>query len=165
MELTGKALDGLPSLTSSRRGALSANEVVDAGLEGAERVLNVAALSKAGAKEDGVDDEQDPGAALEDNGREEDTDPEEELNVGNDRHGRIVVLLNETANRVGHRVLSVLGLGAGRSSGSRGHLGRGHDSRDQVRTSVGSDMEDRVDGEGKHGDGVLGHDEPDKGQN
>lgn len=165
MELTGKALDGLPSLTSSRRGALSANEVVDADLKVAERVLDVAALSKAGAEEDGVDDDQDPGAALEEDDVEEDTEPEDELNVGNNRHGRIVVLLNETANRVGHGVLSVLGLGAGRGTGGRGHLGRGHESRDQVRTSIGSDVEDRVDGEGKHGDRVLGHEEPDKGQN
>lgn len=126
MELTGKALDGLPSLASSGRSALSANEVVDASLKVAERVLDVAALSEAGAEEDGVDDDQDPRAALEEDDVEEDTEPEDELNVGDNRHGRIVVLLNETANRVGHRVLSVLGLGAGRGTGGRGHLGRRH---------------------------------------
>lgn len=164
MELTGEALDGLPSLTSSRRGALSANEVVDALLKVAERVLDMAALSEAGAKEDGVDGDQDPGATNEEDDVEKNADPEEELNVGNDRHRRIVVLLNKIANRVGHRVLSVLGLGAGRSSGGRGHLGRGHESRDQVRAGIGSDVEDRVDGEGKHGDRILGHEEPDKGQ-
>ncbi len=95
MELSRGRLDGLPYLTGPGRGALGTDKVVEAGLELGERVLDVAALSIAGAEESGVDSEQDPRAALEENGPQNKANPQQNLEPRNDRHGAVIVLLNE----------------------------------------------------------------------
>lgn len=91
VELPGTALDALPDLARSRGRALGSDEVIDAGLDLAERVLDVAALREARTQEGGVDGQQDPRPALEQDGGEQQTDPEEDLEAGDDRHGCIVV--------------------------------------------------------------------------
>ncbi len=163
MELPRAALDAVPNLASHGRGALGADQVVDAGLELGERALHVAALGKARAQEGGVDGDQDPRAALEENGGQQEADPEEDLEARDHRHGRIVVLLDERANGIRGRVLGVHRLGSGRGpSGGINLLGR-DDSRNQGRADICGDVEDRVNAVGEEGQHVLGHEEPDQG--
>lgn len=161
MELLSATLDGVPDLTSCRGGALSADKGVHAGVELRERALDVGALGEAGSEEGSVDSEQDPGSSLEDDGGEENADPEEDLEGGDDRHGRIVVLLDESTNLIGERIGS---LGSGR--GTRNGLGsrlRSSKSGNEVGAGVGRDVEDRVDGVGNQSERVLRREEPDEG--
>lgn len=79
MELSCGALYAIPNLASRRRGTLGADEIVDAGFELAERVLDVAALSEASAQEGGVDGKQDPRPALEEDSSKEQANPQQNL--------------------------------------------------------------------------------------
>lgn len=163
VELAGASLDGLPSLAGGRGSALVADSGVDTGLKKSERVLDVGALGEASTEESGVDGNQDPGAALEGDGREQEANPEKNLERGHNRHGGIVVLLDESANLVGDRVVRVLGLAA-RGSTSSGRDGlRRSDGGDHVGARVSCDVEDRVDGVREHGQGVLGGQKPHQG--
>ena len=161
MELPRGALHAVPDLASDGRGALGADEVVDAGLELGKRTLHVAALGKARAQEGSVEGNQDPRAALEEQGRQKEADPKQDLEARDHRHGRVVVLLDEGSDRIRSRVLRVLDL----TSGLRGVAGRGdllgrHESRDQGRANICGDMEDRVDAVREESKQVLGHEEP-----
>jgi hypothetical protein len=160
VELTSTTLDTVPDLSCGRRSALGTDEVIDTGLEHGERVLDVAALRESGAQECSVDGNQDPRAALEENSREQQADPKEDLEAGHDRHGHVVVLLNEGANSVRKRVSTVRRLRVRRAGGGD-DLG-GDDGGDQVGASVGRDVEDRVDAVGQQSERVLGHEEPDQ---
>ncbi len=162
MELSGAVLDAFPDLPGRRRGALGTHEVVHPRLELAKRVLDVDALGEAGAQEDCVKDDKDPRSALEQEGGDEEAEPKEDLECRDDRHGAVVVLLDEAANGVGHRVRGELGLSIRRRAGGRGdRLGR-EDSGDEVRSGVGGDVEDGVDAVGEHGERVLRREEPDQ---
>ena len=55
VELSDSSFDAVPGLARHRGSALSSNEVVDAGLELCERVLDVLAVGEAGTKENGVE--------------------------------------------------------------------------------------------------------------
>lgn len=55
VELPSTALDTVPNLSSSWWGSLSPELAVNPGLEGGEGVLDVRALAKASADEDGVE--------------------------------------------------------------------------------------------------------------
>ena len=147
-------LDHVPHLPGHGRRTLSANERVHACAELGEGVLDVAALGVASAEESGVEDNQDPRAALEEDGGKEDADPEEYLQRGDDRHGRIVVLLDKDTNPIGPGVVG-LGLGS---------VACGGDGRDQVGASVGGDVENRVHRVGEESHGVLRRKEPYKGE-
>ena len=112
VELSGTTLDTLPDLTGDRRGALRTDQIVDLGLEQAEALLDVAALGETSADEGGVDGEQDPAAALEEDGGQEQADPEQDLETRDNQHGCIVVLLDEAANGIRNGVRSELRLAA-----------------------------------------------------
>lgn len=161
MELLSTALDAVPDLPGNGGSALGADEGVDAGAELGEGVLHVGALGEAGAQEGSVEGDEDPRAALEQNGGEQQADPEEQLEARHDGHGRIIVLLDEDANLVGEGV-SRLGLGRGALDGRRG-LG-GHEGRNDIGARVGGDVEDGVDAVGEQGEGELGREEPDEGE-
>ena len=163
MELPGAALDSVPDLASNRGSALGADKVINAGLELTERVLDMGALSETSPEEGGVECDQDPRAALEDDGAAEQANPQEDLQPRHDRHGRIIVLLDEGTNRLGERVLSILRLGAGRGSGRRVDLLGRDKGWDYVCARVGRDVENRVDAIWQHRKRVLGHEEPDDG--
>lgn len=75
MELPGTALDTIPHLPGRWRRSLSTQLAIDPSLKRGERVLNMGALAEAGADEDGVESEQDPAAALEEDGRSKEADP------------------------------------------------------------------------------------------
>ena len=72
--LLDNALEGSPTLLGSGRSALVGKLSVNAGSELVDSLLDKAALRNAGTEEDGVDNEQDPRAPL-----EEDAEPEEDL--------------------------------------------------------------------------------------
>ena len=71
MELSSAVLDAIPDLTSCWGCPLSTDKIVDARLKLGERVLNMCALGEAGPEESGVDSQQDPGTALEEDGAKE----------------------------------------------------------------------------------------------
>lgn len=162
MELSGTTLDAFPDLSSNRGSALSADERVNSGTGLRERVLNVAALSEAGAEERGVQSNQDPRSTLEKDGGEQKTDPEKNLESGYDRHGGVVVLLDKSPNAVGQRA-AYRGLAAGRGTSRIGGGLRGREGWDDVGAGIGCDVEDGVDAVGKQSEGVLRREEPDKG--
>lgn len=107
MELSGAALDTIPDLSRDRGCTLSANKVVDAGFDLGERVLDVAALSETCTEESSIDCNQEPRPTLEQDGRDQKADPEEDLEAGHDRHGHVVVGLDKATNSVGEWVLGV----------------------------------------------------------
>lgn len=159
MELPGTALDTIPNLSGSRGCALSTDEVVNPCLESREGALDVGTLAETGAEEAAVDDQQDPASTLEQDRRHKETDPQRNLKARDNRHGRVIVLLDESANGVGERVRGVLGSPAGRG----GTLGGRGDSRNDSGACVGRKVEDRIDKVREHGDRVLGGEEPDQG--
>lgn len=87
MELFSSVADVVPDLASDRRSSLSSNQRVDASAQVSKRSLNVSALRVAGTQEGGVDGEQDPGAALEEQGREQNAEPKKNLESCNHAHG------------------------------------------------------------------------------
>lgn len=93
-------LDSSPTLSNGRRSALVGELGINARRELGNGTLDKAALSIAGAEEDGVDNEKDPGALLEEEGGANNTEPQGDLEDGNKCHGAIVVLLDELANGV-----------------------------------------------------------------
>ena len=130
----------------------------------------MSALREAGTQEDRVDANQDPGPALEESGSEQQTNPEHDLEAGNDSHGGVVVLLDEEANLVSQGAVN-LGLRGGARRGARrgagsgtvsGSLGR-RDGGDHIGAGVSSDVEDRVHRVRQEGEGILRHEEPDEG--
>lgn len=159
VELPGTALDTIPNLTSRWWGSLSAELAVDPRLESGEGVLDVGALAEAGADEDGVEGEQNPAAALEEDGGDEEADPQGDLEAGDDGHGHVIVLLDKGANGVGDPVVLGLGLGA---IGS-GDLSRRDDGGDDGGAGVGRKVEDGVDGVREQSQEVGRGEEPDEG--
>jgi len=136
--LTHDILERGPSLASSRWRALVGELHIDACRELADGLLDKAALGNAGAEENGVDEQQDPGAFLEEQRGANDAEPEGNLEHGNEGHGPIIVLFDESANGLG---------GAGRSRlGAGGGGGWGLDGGQQVGAHVGSHVEDGIDG-------------------
>ena len=116
------------------------------------------ALGETGAEESGVEDNQDPRPALEEDGRQENAHPEGDFEGRHNRHGHVVVGLNELADSVGNGVAGRLGAGRSTSRGLDGLNGR-----DDVLAEVGRDVENRVDSVREHGEGVLGAEQPDQG--
>lgn len=95
MELAGTSLDSVPALARSRWHVLRADEVVAISLDLAERVLHMRALREASAEESSVDNQQDPRSGLEEDSGQEQADPQEDLESRHDRHGHVVVGLDE----------------------------------------------------------------------
>jgi len=153
--LLDTALDGLPSLTDSWWHVLSVGNGITTGAELVDGTLDKGALVEASAEEDGVDDDEDPGTLLEENGGTEETEPEDDLEDGDNSHAEVVVVLDEVTNGVAKgrrgRLLAWLG-GWLRLEGW-----------DQVGTGVSRNVEDRIDGEWQdRKSGLLGE-QPDEG--
>lgn len=110
----------------------------------------MAALRKAGSKESRVQAEQNPRAALEKQGRKENTNPNKNLESRHNGHRGVVVRLDEGSNRVSDWVA----WGFGPSSAGRGPARL--DGRDDVAARVGRNVEDGVDSVGQQREGVLG---------
>jgi len=163
MERPHTALNTIPKRSGRRRSALRTNQVIDSRLQLSELTLNEAALSESSTEEGGVDSDQDPRARLESDSREEETTPEKDLEDSNETHRRIIVFLDELADHISVWVGlgGWLGTRAGTSSGS--NWLRGLDGGNEVCAGVGRDVEDGVDAEGEHGEGVLGSEKPDEG--
>lgn len=156
-ELASVVLDGIPDLAGDGRGALGGHERVDPDGKLAERGLDVAILGVSATEEDGVETEKDPGAALEENGRQNDAEPEQNLEARDDGHGRVVVLLDKGANSVSERAGSLA-----RRGGAFGGGGRRADDGQQVGTNVGGSVEGGVDAVGDERKRVLGGNQPDE---
>lgn len=147
-------LETTPALSDGRREVLTVGNSVTASAELVDGRLHKGALVETGSEEDGVDSDQNPRALLEEESREEQTEPESDLEDSNKGHGRIVVVLNEVANGVGEA--RRLGLLASSDSGL------GLDGGQEVGSGVSCDVEDRIDGEGQNGEGDLARPEPDQ---
>jgi len=164
IELASCRLDIIPDLASLGRGALGADEVVDAGLKKGKGILDMNALGEAGAQERSVYSEKDPGAALEQDHAEDQAQPQHDLEVRNHRHGRVIVLLDKYANGLRSGVLSVLRLRVRRGAGRSVDPLRRDEGGDEVRPDVCRNMENRVDAVRKEGQGILGHEQPNQGK-
>lgn len=96
---------------------------------------------------------------MEQDGGDEEANPQGNLEAGDDRHGHVVVLLDEGANGVGDPVVLGLGLGAVGSW----DLGGWDDRGDDGGAGVGCKVEDGVDRVGEQREEVRGREEPDEG--
>lgn len=162
MELLGTVLDDLPDLARGRGSSLGADKRVDTSAELSERVLNMGALGETSTKEGSVEDNEDPRSALEENSGEEDTAPESDLEGGDNGHGSVIVLLDESTDLVSKSAVDSRSA-VRRSTVSFGsRLGR-KDGGDHIGAGVGSNVEDRVDRVRDQGEGVLRGEEPNKG--
>lgn len=155
MSLLGNALELVPGLAGSGGSILAVGKAVTASTCLAEHALDKGALGNASAEEDSVDDKEDPGALLEDDGRSKNAEPQGQLKSSDQRHAGIVVLLDEAADSVGKTGGSRLLSGGG----DRRRL----ESGKQDAASVGCNVEDAVDSEGEESQGHLAGEEPDKG--
>lgn len=162
MELLRSVLDSLPYLSCDRGDALATNEGIDSRGQVLKLVLDEAALGEAGAEEGRVQSQQDPGAPGEDEGGAEKAEPQHNLKDGHEAHGQVVVLLHEAADGLSERGGLVGWLRGGRGAGWGHDGGWGGDGGDEVGARVGRDVEDGVDAEWEHGEGVLGGEEPDE---
>lgn len=162
MKLSRSTLHSVPDLAGYGWGTLGTDKVVDARLEPGEGILRVTALGEAGAQECRVESEENPGPALEEDGTQKQTDPEEDLETRDYRHRSIVVLLDKGTESLSSRVLGVLRLGTRRRTGGRAQLLRWDNRWDQVCANVGGDVENRIDAVGEQSERPLGHKEPHK---
>lgn len=153
VELLDTVLDALPHLAGCRWSTLGTDQRVHPGAQQGERVAEVWALREAGADEDGVQGDQDPRPALEEDGGQQQAEPEEDLESRHYRHARGVVLLAKVANLLSQSAFLLRAVGR-----------RRRDGRDQGIAGVGGDVEDRVDAVGQESQRVLRRDEPDKGK-
>lgn len=162
MESPRTTLNTIPDLSSRRGSRLCTHKAVDSRFQLSELALNEAALSESCAEECGIDSDQDPGASAECDSREEKSAPEEDFENSDESHGCVIVFLDKFANGISSCVWLVGWLGGGRCTCCSGYLLRWLDSWDQVCAGVGCDVEDGVDAEWEHCEGVLGREEPDK---
>ena len=144
-----------PSRADGRRDVLTVRQSVTTGSDMANHALNKCALADAGAQESGVQGENDPAAAGEEDGRTHKAEPQRKLEAGNERHAGVIVVLDEAADGVGH-------------AGSLGFLTRrsrwrGADSGKKNAAGVGQDVEDAVDSVWKESKRILARKEPEKG--
>lgn len=160
MELSSRRLDTLPDSPGRRRDTLVAHERIDTRGQVRDLTLHKAALRESRSQESRVQHQQNPATLREDNSGHEQTDPQGDLEDRNKAHGQVVVLLDELSNAFGEGAVLVGGL-AGWGRGRSGLLRR-LERGDQVRARVGCDVEDGVNAEGEHGEGVLGKEEPDE---
>lgn len=93
--LPDDVLEGSPCLSGGWGSALVSELGIDSSSELGDGSLDEAALCIAGAEEDSVDNEQNPGSSLEEKSGTEDAEPQSDFENGNERHARIVVLLDE----------------------------------------------------------------------
>ena len=98
--LLDTTLETTPALSDGRRQVLAVGNSVTASAQLVDGGLHEGALVEASSEEDSVDSEQNPRALLEEKTREEQTEPESDLENSDKGHGRIVVVLNEVANGV-----------------------------------------------------------------
>ena len=140
MNLLDHVLGCLPCLTRHRRRALIRKVCICARAQLRHGALHEAALSEACAQEGRVDEEQDPGSSLKQQRRAQKPEPEKDLENGDEGHAGIVVLFDELAN-----VFSESGFVWFLTRRGR-RCGGGLQDREEVRTSVGCDVKDGVDG-------------------
>ena len=143
MEPTSKQFDGIPTLADAGGDILRAENGVHASIELGERVLKMGALGKSGSQEDGIDGDENPGPALEEDCRYQETDPYGNFEPCDDRHGTAIIFLNKPADFVGEWVGSRYWLRIRRASRLQHHLGR--DCGNEAGSSITSDVEDRID--------------------
>lgn len=130
-ELPNNVLANAPSGSDTLGHPGVGSQSITTELKTLQRIANKDALSKPGTEEDGVAAEEDP-RVLEDQAVEEDASPQEELQVGDQMHRGIIVLLDESRNGLGQR-----------RSGARSNNGN------EVGAEVSQEMEGAVDGEGE----------------
>lgn len=153
--LLDATLDCVPTLSDSRGHVLAVGNGITTGGELVDSLLDECALVEASSEEDGVDDDEDPRTLLEEESGTEQTEPESDLKDGYEGHRRVVVILDEVANRVSKA--RSLGLLSSRSSRLR------LDGGQEVGSGVGCNVENRVDGKGQNGQRNVTREEPDQG--
>ena len=98
--LLNSALDSVPTLANSWRQVLAVGNGVTASCQVVDSLLDKGALRKSSPYEHSVDDDEDPGALLEEEGRTKQTEPESNLKDSNKSHGAVVVVLDKVTNGV-----------------------------------------------------------------
>lgn len=159
--LVQETLDGLPALPDRWGHVLPVGLGVDPSSNLANGSLDEGALGVPGAEKDSVGAEKEPGTLPEEESRAKETEPEDNLENGDESHAAVIVVLDEAANGVGKGAVR-LGLAAGGSWGWASRSWRWVEGGKQVGAGVGRDVEDRVDGEWEDGERDLVGDEPDK---
>lgn len=140
---------------------MSANKRVDSGLNLFELALDEAGLSVSCTEEGSVNCNQNPRSLAEGNGGEQEAAPKEDFENSDEPHRCVIVFFDELANQIGSGVSLVSWLSAWRSR-LCSNLRR-LEGWNQVRASVGCDMEDRVNTEWEHCERVLRGEEPNEG--
>lgn len=162
VEGVSASLDGTPDLTSCWRSRLSTDKAVNSGTKLSELTLNEAALCVSCTEEGGVHNNQDPRSLGEDDGGEENTTPEQDLENGNKTHRGIIVLLDELANGISDGIWLEGLLSSWRGAGSWCDCLWRLNGWNEVGSGVGGSVENRVDTEWEHSQRVLRREEPDK---
>ena len=148
VRLLRQPLGSLPYLPRNRWSILVGESCIDPSCSLCYGTLVELALRISCSEENRVDDKENPAALRKGDGREQDTGPQRDLKQCDKRHGGVVVFLHKLADAVCER-----GRAAGRSWGGRrawGRLRRGLgwlQGWKKVRSGVGRDVEDGVDGE------------------
>lgn len=151
--LLDSALDSSPSLANSWGQVLTVGNGITTSSQVVDGLLNKGALVETSSQEDSVNDNEDPRALLEENGRAEQAEPKGNLKNGNQGHGAVIVVLYKVADSVGQ--------GGGLLLAGSG-CGLWLDGWQNVGAGVGCYVEDRVDSERQNGKGDLAGEEPDK---
>lgn len=154
-DLPETSLGRSPSLSDCRWHVLAVGNGITASSDVSKCALDKGALVEASAEEDSVDADQDPSTLLKDDGRSENAEPKSNLKDSNEGHGGIIVILDKATNGVG-------------KTGRVGLLTSWScwlwlQDWQEVRSCIGSHVEDGVDGEWKNGKWCLASKEPDQG--
>ena len=153
MRLRRGPLGTLPHPSSRGRDILPLRHRIPALPHLPQHALHKRTLANPRAQEDRVDDDENPASLLEHEGGAEETEPQRDLEAGDDGHAGVVVVFDEAAD--------ALAQSAGFGFLALGRRGRWLDGREQDAARVGCYVEDAVDGEGEEGEGGLAREEPD----
>ena len=128
---------------------------VSTGAQMLDHALNETALADTGTEESGVQGQDDPAAASEDDGGAQHAEPQGQLEASDERHAGIVVFLDEAADGISHT--GRLGLLT-----SRGRWRRTNGGQDEA-TGVCQDVKDAIDGVWEESKWILSSKEPHEG--
>lgn len=101
--LPRQSLDCLPTLSRRWWCSLSGHQGIYPGISLRHRVLHKTTLAVSGPQEGAVNAQKDPAPLGEDDGREENTEPEENFQAGDDDHRSVVVAFDKAPNGIGQR--------------------------------------------------------------
>lgn len=155
--LSDNALECFPTLSDRRWSALVRYGNINSSSGVGHGTLNKAALGVSGSEKGSINQQEHPATSRESESSTDQTEKKSHFKSSDKAHACVVVFFDKTTNTVRQRRL-FRGSLARRRAGVRrsGSL----NSRDQIRASVGSNVEDGINGEWQKGDRDLARVEP-----